>query len=222
MLNGHEMNGHGGRQIGLPLSVPCPRKRQLSGPRRKLLVAGLFAGVGGIELGLSRAGHECRLLCENDLGAIAVLRRRFSEVPLHDDVRTLDDLPPNIDLLAAGFPCQDLSQAGRTVGISGARSGLVGEVFRLVDHRRVPWLLLENVPFMLQLAGGKALEVIVAAIERLGYSWAYRVVDTRAFGLPHRRERVFLVASLHEDPRRVLFVDEHGPPEPARRGDCPR
>jgi DNA (cytosine-5)-methyltransferase 1 len=71
-------------------------------------------------------------------------------------------------------------------------------------------VVLENVPFMLQLAGGQALEVIVCALEKLGYRWAYRVVDARAFGVPQRRRRVFFVASLEEDPRRVLFADDRG------------
>jgi DNA (cytosine-5)-methyltransferase 1 len=74
-------------------------------------------------------------------------------------------------------------------------------------------VLLENVPFMLQLSKGRALEVIVSALEALGYRWAYRVVDTRAFGLPQRRRRVFLLASLEEDPRDVLLVDEAEPAE---------
>src|SRR5215468_453878 len=127
------------------------RKARGEGDRR-LRVAGLFAGVGGIELGLHRAGHTSELLCEIDEGARAVLAARFPGVDLHGDVRELRDLPP-IDLVAAGFPCQDLSQAGRTAGISGANSGLVGEVFRLLDGMKggPRWLLLENVPNMLKL-----------------------------------------------------------------------
>jgi len=100
-----------------------------------------------------------------------------------------------------------------TRGIAGDRSGLVGEVFRLLRRRRVPWVLLENVPFMLQLSRGRALEVIVSELEELGYRWAYRVVDSRSFGLPQRRERVFLLASIEHDPRPVLFADDAGPPE---------
>jgi DNA (cytosine-5)-methyltransferase 1 len=113
-------------------------------------------------------------------------------------------------MLAAGFPCQDLSQAGQTNGIAGTRSSLVGEVFRLVEAHRTPWVLLENVPFMLQLARGNAMNVLTSAFEELGYSWAYRVVDARAFGLPQRRRRVYFVASCVGDPRSVLFADEAG------------
>jgi DNA (cytosine-5)-methyltransferase 1 len=174
------------------------------------VVAGLFAGIGGIERGLHRAGHSTALLCENDLAARAVLESRFADVRLHDDVQTLKALPKGTTLIAAGFPCQDLSQAGTTTGIAGARSGLVGEVFRLVERHRTPWVLLENVPFMLQLAGGEAMNVITTAFESLGYSWAYRVVDARSFGLPQRRRRVYFLASRDRDPREILFADDAG------------
>lgn len=178
-----------------------------------LTVAGLFAGVGGIELGLREAGHRTQLLCEIDSGAQAVLRARFPDVPMESDVRELVALP-EVDVVTAGFPCQDLSQAGRTAGIAGEKSGLVQQVFRLLQGRPVRWLLLENVPFMLQLDGGRGMAYLVGELERLGYSWAYRVVDTRAFGLPHRRQRVLLLASQTDDPRSVLFADDVGAPAP--------
>lgn len=203
-----------------PLLVrPSARDWKRTQPQRGLAVAGLFAGVGGIEAGLHRAGHRSVLLCENDPGAIAVLGAQFPDVPLEKDVRLLASLPPETQLLTAGFPCQDLSQAGLTRGIRGPRSGLIGEVFRLIRRQRVPWLLLENVPFMLQLGRGRALDVIVSELESLGYRWAYRVVDSRAFGLPQRRERVFLLASTDHDPRPILFTDDAGLPdeEPAGR-----
>ena len=178
-------------------------------------MAGLFAGIGGLELGLSEHGWQTELLCEIDPGAQAVLRARFGDVPLTADVTKLRALPTGTELVAAGFPCQDLSQAGRTAGITGARSGLVDEVFRLVKRRRGPrWLLIENVPFMLQLGRGAAMRHITDALEDMGYTWAYRVVDARAFGLPQRRQRVLMLASRTEDPREVLFADDAGALEP--------
>jgi DNA (cytosine-5)-methyltransferase 1 len=203
----------------LRLVVPRKDSSPKPGPGHSLKVVGLFAGIGGLELGLQRAGHKTRLLCELDPRARAVLDKHFEDVPKHDDVCTLAEIPRGTDLVTAGFPCQDLSQAGMTRGIKGSRSGLVGEVFRLLEHRRAPWVLLENVPFMLQLARGRALEVIVGALEKLGYRWAYRVLDTRAFGLPQRRQRVFLLASLDCDPRDVLFVDEESPIKDQRSHD---
>jgi DNA (cytosine-5)-methyltransferase 1 len=176
-----------------------------------LRVVGLFAGIGGIELGLRQAGHEAVLLCEWDPSAQRVLRERFADVPLEGDVRELRGLP-QADLITAGFPCQDLSQAGMTAGIGGSRSGLVGEVFRLIDaaETEATWLLFENVPFMLQLDKGSAMTWLTRELERRGYTWAYRVVDTRAFGLPQRRQRVLLLASKTEDPRSILLNPEHG------------
>lgn len=188
--------------------------------RAPFTVAGLFAGIGGFELGFERTGHRTEMLCEIDDGAYAVLEKRFPGIRLHRDVCTLRSIPRRVDLLAAGFPCQDLSQAGNTLGISGERSGLVGQVFRLLERRRIEWVLIENVPFMLQLARGRALDVIVAELERLGYRWAYRVVDSMAFGLPQRRHRVFLLASRAGDPRDVLLADDAGQPvlpRPSRR-----
>ena len=201
-------------QLSLDLSRRAKRRLAVQLGQRHV-IAGLFAGIGGIELGMERAGHHTALLCDNDRGALAVLRERFkgdpkSPIQLYEDVRMLRELPRGVSLITAGFPCQDLSQAGATKGIAGARSGLVGEVFRLVRDNAVPWVLLENVPFMLQLARGEAMNVITSAFEDLGYKWAYRVVDSRAFGLPQRRRRVYLVAAKYGDPRTVLFADDAG------------
>jgi DNA (cytosine-5)-methyltransferase 1 len=182
-------------------------------PRSKnagLTAIGLFAGVGGIELGLSRSGFHTKMICEIDPGAAAVLRHRFG-LAVHPDIRKLEALP-KVDVIAAGFPCQDLSQAGRTAGIVGEQSRLVGEVFERLRSRRTSprWLLLENVPFMLQLQRGKAMRYLVDELEGLGFTWAYRVVDAQAFGLPQRRKRVILLASRSEDPRRPLFGSDAG------------
>jgi DNA (cytosine-5)-methyltransferase 1 len=183
-------------------------------------VAGLFAGIGGIELGLGDA-FEDALLCEIDPNAQAVLRARFPDVPLWDDIATLDALPDEVDVVTAGFPCQDLSQAGRTAGIRGARSGLVTHLFGLIRRAKRPptWLIIENVRNMLPLDRGRAMEYLVSELERLGFAWAYRVIDTRAFGLPQRRQRVLLLASRTEDPRAVLLADDAGEPSPARYRD---
>lgn len=172
--------------------------------------AGLFAGIGGIEVGLARAGFETAMVCEIDAGAAEVLKRRL-KLEVEPDVRHLAALP-RVDVLSAGFPCQDLSQAGLTAGIRGSQSGLVREVFkRLATTARSPrWLLLENVPFMLQLDKGKAMRYLVDHLEALGFAWAYRVVDARAFGRPQRRKRVLLLASRTEDPRGVLLGSDAG------------
>lgn len=172
---------------------------------RSLRVVGLFAGIGGLEIGLSKAGHSTELLCELDPDAQAVLQRRFDGVPLHSDVRKLRRLP-DCDLVAAGFPCQDLSLAGTQAGLAGARSGLVDEVFRLVRKSEPEFVLLENVLYLVKREKGALIQYVTSTLEALGYRWAYRVVDSRGFGLPQRRQRVIILASRGAvDPREILF-----------------
>lgn len=187
---------------------------------KRMKIAGLFAGIGGFELGLGEAGHEATLLCDILPTAQEVLKAHFPDVDLVADIVGLKALPSEIELVTAGFPCQDLSQAGNTAGLAGHRSGLIGEVFRLLEKRKrarrpVPWVVIENVPFMLQLGGGGAMRAIIREFERLKYKWAYRVLDTNSFGLPQRRERVYLVASVDGDPSDVLLADDNPLPRPA-------
>ena len=173
-----------------------------------LRVAGLFAGIGGVELGLSRAGHEAALLCEIDDGAAEVLKSRFYNVDLARDVRDINQVHRDINLLTGGFPCQDLSQAGRAEGLlKGKQSGLVTEIFRILQRQSIENVLLENVPFMLRLKEGQAMSLLAEAFEFLGYKWAYRVVNSVAFGVPQRRERVIFLACKSRDPREVIFAD---------------
>jgi DNA (cytosine-5)-methyltransferase 1 len=113
--------------------------------------------------------------------------------------------------VTAGFPCQDLSQAGAKKGITGTSSGLVSEVFRLVGGKKKPrWLLFENVSYMLRLDQGQAMAYLTKELESNGYRWAYRTIDARSFGIPQRRQRVFVLASRTDDPREVLFADDAG------------
>ncbi len=180
-----------------------------------LTVAGLFAGIGGLELGMAEASHHAGLLVENAAPAMHVLRRRFPDTKLEADVRGLVGLPTGTDVVVAGFPCQDLSSVGRKAGIDGARSSLVGEVLRLLRTADVPWLVLENVPFLMSLNHGAALGLVTRSLTELGFRWAYRVVDTNAFGLPQRRNRWYLVAGRDGDPRDVLLADDCEKPPPA-------
>jgi DNA (cytosine-5)-methyltransferase 1 len=159
---------------------------------------------------------ETRLLCELEPGARRILERRFPGVAIHDDVATLDELPA-VDVVAAGFPCQDLSQAGGKQGIEGKRSGVVDHVFRLLERskgagRQPEMVLFENVSYMLRLDRGSAMTYLVDRLEALGYRWAYRVVDARAFGIPQRRQRVVLLASLGESPRDAVLSGDSAEP----------
>lgn len=175
-------------------------------------VAGLFAGIGGIERPFHERGHETVLLADSWRPSQQVLAHRFPGVPIVGDVRKIDTLP-DVDVVNAGFPCTDLSQAGRTAGIHGEQSGVVREVFRLLDRSPATWLVLENVRNMLWLDKGAAMRFLVEELERLGFRWAYRLVDSRFGGVPQRRHRVLFVASRTEDPRRVLFADDEGEPD---------
>jgi len=173
----------------------------------RLNVASLFSGIGGFELGLSRAGHKTNLLCEVDPAAKSVLDQRFPRTPIISDISEFDSLPITTDLVCAGFPCQNLSMAGDKSGITGPKSSLVDQVFRLIDGQQVRWVLFENVYFMLHLNRGKAMEYMIGRLEQKGMRWAYRVLNTQWFGLPQRRRRVFLIASTDEDPRDVILSD---------------
>jgi DNA (cytosine-5)-methyltransferase 1 len=187
-----------------------------------LKVVGLFAGIGGLELGLKAAGHTVEVVVENDVVAKRILSHRFPDVTNLGDVTRIRRLPES-DLIACGFPCQDLSPAGEMAGIHGPKSGLVGEALRLiqVSRKKPKWLVLENVPFMLSLNRGAAMHFLTQGLEEEGYRWAYRVIDSRAFGLAQRRRRVFLVGARCADPAEVLFVDQGASREPLRSPTTP-
>lgn len=185
---------------------------QLQDPRRSLRVVSLFSGIGGFELGFKEAGMEPVLFCESDPSARKVLSAAWPGVEISEDIRSLEALP-DCEVITAGFPCQDLSQAGRKAGIAGDQSGLVEHLFRLLRGVRssLKWVVVENVPYMLGLDRGHAMETLIERFEKLGYSWAYRVVDSRSFGIPQRRPRVLFVASPNGFPHAVLLGESARP-----------
>ncbi|WP_338693862.1 DNA cytosine methyltransferase [Bradyrhizobium sp. 26S5] len=180
-------------------------------------VTAIFGGIGGLELGLHKSGHQTSLFCECDPEAVSVLRKRFPATPVVFDVRRTAELIESIseksNLLTAGFPCTDLSQAGTTRGFAGGRSSLIRETIDLLRKRPFANVLIENVPNWRHLHKGDYLREVVGELEALGYRWAYRTVDVRAFGLPQRRLRLFLFATLAGDPRDVLFHGDFIPEE---------
>jgi DNA (cytosine-5)-methyltransferase 1 len=129
------------------------------------------------------------------------------------DINEITALPP-VFMVTGGFPCTDLSQAGQTAGIEGDQSGLVRKALALVDNHPATWFMLENVRNMLPLHGGRAMASITRELDRMGFRWAYRLVDSRFSGVPQRRQRVLLLASRTEDPRPVLFADDAGERSP--------
>lgn len=166
---------------------------------------GLFAGIGGIEHGLTEGGMTTIQLCEIMPEARCVLQRHYPNVRIDEDVTKLRDLEP-ADVLAGGFPCQNLSIAGNKQGITGEQSSLVNEIFRLIETNQRPhFVLIENVANIVSLRQGEAIELITRRLSALGYEWAYRLVDPRSFGIPQRRPRFIFLASNIIHPKDILF-----------------
>jgi len=174
----------------------------------------LFSGIGGFDLGFQRAGIECVAVCEIDKNAQSVLIRRFPEAKLFDDVRKVGKLTherKSIDIVCGGFPCQDVSIAGRRAGLAGERSGLWFEFARIIDEIEPRWVIIENVPGLLSSNKGQDFAVIVQWLAERGYGVAWRVLDAQFFGVPQRRRRVFIVASFGDgSASEVLFESEGG------------
>ena len=189
-----------------------------------MLFGSLFSGIGGFDLGFARAGLDCAWQVEWDLDCQAVLARHFPGVKRFSDVRTVTGRTGKgwrrygqlraVDVLTGGFPCQDLSVAGDRRGLDGERSGLWFEFYRLIVELRPRLVVIENVPGLLSSAGGQDFAVILAGLSGvlpdipkggwknsgfgrgLFYNVAWRVLDSQYFGIPQRRRRVYIVASL--------------------------
>ena len=155
----------------------------------------LFSGIGGLDLAAEAAGFETVGFCEREPFAVEILRRRWPDVPIHDDVRTLDGgRYRGVCLVHGGFPCQDLSTAGLRAGLDGDRSGLWFEMLRVVTEIRPRWVLAENVRGAVSLA----LDEVCAGLESAGYEvWPF-VLPAAAVGAPHRRERLFVVGGRRD------------------------
>jgi DNA (cytosine-5)-methyltransferase 1 len=177
----------------------------------------LFAGVGGFDLALTRGGAEVVASVEIDKHARKVLEKRFPTTTHLEDVKSVSgkqlfELGFDSDgIIVGGFPCQDLSVAGKRRGLAGERSGLFFEVVRLLDETKAKWFILENVPGLLSSNGGRDLGIVIGALAELGYGVAYRILDAQYFGVPQRRRRIFIVGCLGDDgrtPAKILAISE--------------
>ena len=166
---------------------------------------GLFAGIGGIENGFNTFGVESLLLCEIMPEAQSVLHTHFKEASIYNDVRSLESIP-TCDILCAGFPCQNISIAGDKKGMGGRESSLVTEIFRLLKTNKPNFIVIENVANIISLHKGEILTFVTTKLSALGYSWAYRLIDPRSFGIPQRRPRFVLVASTCVSAKDILFL----------------
>jgi DNA (cytosine-5)-methyltransferase 1 len=185
-------------------------------------VASFFSGIGGFDLGLERVGMRVVFQCEIDRFGQAVLKKHWPTIALHADIRNVKtaDIPARANVWCAGFPCQDVSLAnqGKRKGLAGERSGLFYEVARLAEKRKPRWIILENVPGLLNSHDGEDFRCILETLDELGYGVSWRVLDAKFFGTPQRRRRVYIVASLGDlSAARVLF-DEEATTSVARQG----
>lgn len=167
----------------------------------------LFSGIGGFSLGLERAGMQTVAFCEIDPYCRQVLKRHWPHVRQYEDVRTLtgDTLGRDgiaVDVICGGFPCQDISWAGRGAGIEGGRSGLWSEYARLIGELRPRYAIVENVAALLERGMGRVLGDLAA----LGYDAEWHCISASDIGAPHSRERIWLVAyPASERPRQLRW-----------------
>lgn len=156
-----------------------------------LTFGSLFAGIGGIDLGLERAGMRCAFQVEIDDYASRVLAKHWPDVPRFRDVRECGaGNLPRVDVLAGGFPCPDISNAGRRAGITGERSGLWSEFARLIRELRPRYVLVENVSALLD----RGIDSVLGDLATCGYDAEWSIVSACSLGAPHTRERLFVVA----------------------------
>ena len=157
-----------------------------------LTFGSLFAGIGGFDLGLERAGMACAWQVEREPYAVRVLEKHWPNVRRHDDVCTFPPAEGNwaVDLICGGFPCQDISFAGKGLGLAGKRSGLWVEMHRIIGELRPRYVIVENVAALL----ARGMETVLGDLSEIGYDTEWHVIPACAVGAPHRRERVWIVA----------------------------
>lgn len=161
-------------------------------------VASFFSGIGGIDLGLERAGMEVVFQCEVNAFCQKVLHKHWPKVKQVGDINyvTSKDIP-KAELWCGGFPCQDLSLAnqGKRQGLKGPRSGLFYMFAELAKKEKPRWILMENVPGLLNSKKGEDFKNLLYTLDELGYGISWRVLDAKHFGTPQRRRRIYIVAS---------------------------
>jgi len=185
---------------------------------KPLTFGSLFAGIGGFDLGLERAGMRCEWQVEIDPYARAVLAKHWPDVRRHEDVRTF---PPKegewgVDVICGGFPCQDISVAGKGAGLAGARSGLWYEYARIIGELRPRYVIVENVAAILT----RGADVVLGTLATLGYDAEWHVIPASAVGAPHRRDRLWIIAFRNADSQREagdgISDAKHGRAVPAQ------
>lgn len=171
----------------------------------------LFAGIGGFRLGMESAGHECVGFCEIDKFArksYKAIHNMEGEIELHDITRVSNESVRRIgsvDVICGGFPCQAFSIAGNRRGFEDTRGTLFFEIARFASILRPKYLFLENVKGLLNQDGGATFETILGALDELGYNVEWQVLNSKDFGVPQNRERVFIIGHLRGRSIRAIF-----------------
>jgi DNA (cytosine-5)-methyltransferase 1 len=178
-----------------------------------MLAGSLFAGIGGFDVAFQRCGIRTVWAAEQDPKCNSVRRRHFPDEETVTDVADVSGVRFRADILAGGFPCQDISVAGKRAGLAGSRSGLWGEFARIIGEQAPRWVLIENVGGLLSSNGTRDLGTILGTLGELGYGFAYRIFDAQWWGVPQRRRRIFIVGCLGDWRRaaEVLFEPESLP-----------
>lgn len=160
-----------------------------------LRIGSLFSGAGLCDLGFHKAGFKHEFFCEIDSFCKSILRRHWPDVPIYDDITSLNGtLVPEVDILVGGFPCQDVSCAGKRAGITlESRSGLWNEYKRIIKEKTPKYVVIENVKGLLS----KGMEDVLQDLSSIGYDAEWQCISASAFGAPHLRERIFIVAYPH-------------------------
>ena len=154
-------------------------------------VGSLFSGIGGIEIGFERQGFKTKWFVENDEYAKAVLRKRFPGTLVYGDITEIDFRSlPGVDVLTGGFPCQDISNAGKRAGIEGSRSSLWKYYAEAIRVLRPKFVFIENVSAIL----GRGLNVVLGDLAEVGYDAEWHCVSASSVGAHHRRDRIFIIA----------------------------
>ncbi len=177
-----------------------------------ITIGSLFSGIGGFELGLERAIPNSKTIwqCEQNKFARKVLQKHWPDVPIYDDIKEMKHGSIDIvDVICGGFPCQDISQAGKRKGIAnGERSGLWFEMLRIIDMVRPRIAIAENVTAITQK--GRGMDIVLSSLSKIGYDVEW--IDVRASdeGAPHKRERIFFVAypNIHTNRRSCIMEKE--------------
>lgn len=168
--------------------------------RLMLKLLDLFSGIGGFSLGLERSGaFETVAFCEIEPYCQKVLAKHWPKVPIYNDVRTItaEQLAADgiaVDAICGGFPCQDISTAGKGAGLAGERSGLWYEYARIIGEVRPRYVIVENVAALL----ARGLDEVLRALDALGYDAEWHCIPASAVGAPHRRDRVWIVAYTND------------------------